>query len=498
MDRTFLQLLLASGILLLVSVFASKTSSRFGIPVLLIFIVIGMLSGSEGPIGIHFDNPRAAQILGTTSLIFILFSGGLSTKIEFVKPIWKEGLSLAFFGVLFSTMIMSAIVHYFLNFNWISSGLLAAAISSTDAAAVFGILKTKNLTLKPKIQSIIELESGSNDPMAVFLTFTLIQIALGESSFSWVTVSKNFFIQMTLGGLSGWVFGRGLAKLIDYLDLEFEGLYPVLSMAGILTIYAITEFAGGNGFLSVYLAGLSMGNEKFFYKKSLELFHDGLAWLMQVAMFLTLGLLVFPSEITPVMNSGILIAAALMFVARPLSVYLCLFWFKYTLREILFISWGGLRGAVPIILATYLLINRVPDSGKMFNMVFFTVIISMLIQGTLLGKMAAIFNVQQDQKFSRRGAFSKVLRTREFIEFEVESGSTLIGKSIAEIPLPRDILIVLIHRGGLDFMPRGNTTIELHDKLICLVEKREAHQFSKIMNKGMVATGGVEPPTPAL
>lgn len=481
MDKAFLQLMLASGVLLLISVFASKTSTRYGIPILLIFIVVGMLSGSEGPGGISFDRPVLTHILGTVSLMFILFSGGLSTQLKTVEPVWREGTILALIGVMISTAVMAVFIRFALGWDWISSALLSATFSSTDASAVFGILKTQKLQLRPKIQALLELESGSNDPTAVFLTLSLIQVILHPGELTWSELLMNFFIQMSLGGLAGWFLGKGMVWLINWLDLEFEGLYPVLTIAGVICIYSLTEFYGGNGFLSVYLAGMSMSGEKYFSKKTLTVFHDGLAWLMQVTMFLMLGLLVVPSAIAPTMGTGVFIAIALLFIARPLSVYLCLFRFKYSIPEMLFVSWGGLRGAIPIILATYLLVNQVPGARTMFNLIFFIVILLMLIQGTTLGHMAKWLKVQEPLKLQRRLPFKSREYGRDFVEFEVGKGSPLLGKNILELNFPMQVLVVLIHRQDQDFMPDGNTDIELYDRLVCLVDTEAIPELEKII-----------------
>jgi potassium/hydrogen antiporter len=481
MDVSFLQLMLAFGILLLVSVFASKTSVRYGIPVLLIFIVVGMLGGSQGPGRIVFDDVGSTQILGTIALIFILFSGGLSTQRSLVAPVWREGLTLAYLGVVCSTAVMAVMIHFIMGWDWILSALLGATMSSTDAAAVFGILRSKKLHLRPKIQAVIELESGSNDPMAVFLTLTLIQLLLVPGSFSWGVLASSFFVQMSLGGLAGWFLGHGMAKLIKWLDLELEGLYPVLTIAGVICIYAVTELAGGNGFLSVYLAGLAMSDERYFSKKTLTVFHDGLAWLMQVGMFLALGLLVNPSELLAIAGPGILLAMGLMFVARPLSTILCLFLFKFNLREIWFINWGGLKGAVPIILATYLLEEGVPQSQTMFNLVFFIVTFSMLVQGTSLNRIARWMRVQEMVIPQRKLPFKSQASNRDFFEFEVSANSPLIGRTILDLDLPPDVLVVLIHRKDQEFIPRGNTEIEGMDRLVCLASKQAIHAVEKTL-----------------
>lgn len=480
MDKHFLQVMLAAGFLLLISVFASKTTSRVGIPILLIFIVIGMLSGIEGPGGIDFNNHEQAHLLGTIALSFILFSGGLSTHLDLITPVWKEGVTLATMGVLISTLLMGGLVHLVTGWGLTHSALLGAAVSSTDAAAVFGILKTRKLGLKPRLQALLELESGSNDPMAVFLTLSLIQVALTPDSFSWSELLQSFFIQMSLGGLAGWFLGLGLVRLINWLDLEFEGLYPVLTIAGVICIFSLSEFFGGNGFLSVYLAGVAMGSQKFFSKQTLGVFHDGLAWLMQVLMFLSMGLLVTPSEILPVIGEGVLFSFGLVFLARPLSVAICLSPFRYSIREIWFLSWGGLRGAVPIILASYFLAQNLYLSRTMFNLVFFVVVITILVQGSSLGLMSKWMKVQEAIKTKRKLPFKSRHDHSEFIEFFIGTKSPVIGKSIFQLHLPKDVLVVLIHRQGKEFIPRGSTTIESFDRLVCLSAKTSIHAVEQI------------------
>ena len=467
-----MQLMLGFGFLLLVSVFASKPSSRFGIPVLLIFIAVGMMSGSEGMGGVTFIDAHTTHVLGTVALIFILFSGGLSTDLKQIAPVWKEGVVLATVGVLVSTFLMALLINHFTNWGMLLSSLLGAAVSSTDAAAVFGILKTRKLGLKPKLQSLLELESGSNDPMAVFLTLSLIQLVISPTHISTLDLLQSFFVQMSLGGLAGWFLGQSMVKMINWLNLEFEGLYPVLTIAGVILIYSMTEYFGGNGFLSVYIAGLAMGGEKYVSKQILGVFHDGLAWLMQVAMFLSMGLLVSPSEILPVMVPGFLFSLGLVFAARPISVLVSLIGFrKYSFREMWFLSWGGLRGAVPIILTTYLLAQSIPNARTMFNMVFFIVTITMLVQGTTMGVMSRWMKVQESLQEKRKLPFKSRHHHSEFIEFFIGSSSPVKGKTIFQLHLPKDVLVVLIHRHGKEFIPRGNTVIEQSDRLVCLAAK---------------------------
>lgn len=486
MDRNLLIIMLAGSFLLLISVFASKVTTRFGIPILLLFIGIGILTGSEGMGGIDFDDPHFTQVLGTISLIYILFSGGLSTLPHVLKPIWREGLTLASVGVVISALVMTVIIHFVTQWSWLLSSLLGAIVSSTDAPAVFGILRMQKVRLKSNVKALIEMESASNDPMAVVLTVLLIQLISDPEGLSGPMILRNFFIQMSLGSLAGWFLGKAMVKIINWLNLDFEGLYPVLTLAGVLGIYSLTEFCGGNGFLSVYLAGFSMAGERFFSKKSLIVFHDGLAWLMQVAMFLTLGLLVNPSELMPIFATGLILAIGLIFLARPISVALCLLPFKNrSWREMWFISWGGLRGAVPIILATYLLVEKVPYAHEMFNIVFFIVIISMILQGFSIGPMGKFSQVHDHGPVSHSSVEEPYEHTNtenKFVEFEVNSESLLVGRAIMDLKLPEETLVVLIHRDHLDFIPRGSTIIEPFDRLVCVVHKNELSQFQRFLN----------------
>lgn len=471
MNVEIIQNLLLLGALVFISVLASKITSKFGIPILLIFIFVGMIAGSEGVGQIYFEDAQLAQILGTISLVLILFSGGLSTKFNVVKSVIKEGIILSTLGVVISSAVAGVLVHFILDWSWSTSFLLGTIVSSTDAASVFGILKNKSLGLKPKVEALIELESGSNDPMAVFLTITLISLITGSTSYTVENLIFNLFSQMSLGVIFGWVLAHLIVKMINLLDLEAEGLYPVLTLAGSLCIYALTEYCGGNGFLSVYVSGMTMSGEKYFSKKTLTVFHDGFAWIMQCVMFLMLGLLVFPSELSKVILPGIIISIFLILVARPLSVLISTLFFKYSIKEVLFISWGGLRGAVPIILATYALVGKVPEARLIFNLVFFIVLTSMIIQGMSMGRMAKFLKVQMPLNSLGFVPFSSEAMHRDFISYDIGSRSKLIGKAILELKLPSDVLIVLINRKGNEFIPRGSTELEAGDQVICLTNQ---------------------------
>ncbi len=389
---------IAAGILLLASVLASKLSSKFGVPGLLLFLLIGMLAGSEGIGGIYFDNYSLAKTIGDVALIFILFSGGLDTQWQNVRPVLGQGLILSTVGVALTMLILGSFAWFILGsfssfalgsdgIDWVEGLLLGAIVSSTDAAAVFSILKSSNLGLTGNLQPLMELESGSNDPMAVLLTTTLVNI-LAAVDASGVELVITLVLQLSVGTLVGYGYGRWISWTINRLPLETKGLYPIATLSRVLLIYGIATFLKGNGFLAVYVAGVVLGNRQFPYKETIVDFHEGISWLMQITMFLVLGLLVFPSQLPALAPVAVAISLFLMFVARPLSVLVSLALTKYNWREKLFISWVGLRGAVPIILAIAPITASLPDAKIIFNVVFFIVLISVSIQGFTLAPTA--------------------------------------------------------------------------------------------------------------
>ena len=387
-------LCIVAGILLLASVLTTKLSTRFGVPGLLLFLLIGILAGSEGIGGIYFDDYFLAKTIGDVALIFILFFGGLDTQWQKIKPILGQGLILSTVGVILTTLILGSFAWFILGsfssfalgpdgIDWVQGFLLAAIVSSTDAAAVFSILKSSNLGLKGNLQPLLELESGSNDPMAVLLTTTLVNI-LVTADVSGVELVLTLFLQLTVGTLVGYGVGRWMSWVINRLSLDAESLYPVGSIAQVLLTYGIATFLKGNGFLAVYVTGLVLGNCQFSYKKTIVDSHEQISWLMQITMFLVLGLLVFPSQLPAIAPVALVISLFLMFVARPLSVFISLALTKYNWREKIFISWVGLRGSVPIILAVAPITASLTDANIIFNVVFFIVLISVSIQGFTL------------------------------------------------------------------------------------------------------------------
>lgn len=478
-------LLIGISLLLLASIVASKASSRLGIPSLLIFIAIGMLAGSDGIGGIYFDNAWVAQAMGVVALVFILFAGGVSTDWRSVRPVMKEGLALATLGVALTAGLVGLFAVAVLRLSLLEGLLLGAIISSTDAAAVFSVLRSRSVNLKDRLKPLLEFESGCNDPMAVFLTVAVIRL-MTEPNVSPVSVLPIFAFQAVLGAVAGFGFGRATVLLVNRLRLEYEGLYPVLTLSMAVLTYALTAYAGGSGFLAVYMAGLVVGNSGIAHKRSLGRFHDGLAWLMQIAMFLTLGLLVFPSHLPEVIGAGLLASLFLMFVARPASVFLSLPLSKLDLPSKIMVSWVGLRGAVPIILATFPLVAGVPKAEILFNLVFFIVLTSALLQGTTIPLVARWLKVAAPLQNKRR--FPLELEKAEgvdadLVELIVPYGSDAVGKAIVELNFPRESMISLICRNDNFVLPSGSTELEEGDVLQILVTKAGLPHVRRIIEK---------------
>ncbi|WP_233709533.1 potassium/proton antiporter [Helicobacter pametensis] len=398
LSMTLESYLVGIGTILFISIFSSKLSSKFGIPLLLIFLILGMLMGSEGILGIEFDNPQIAQMVGTIALLFILYDGGLSTNYEDVKPILREGSILATLGVLLTAFMMGIFAYFLLDFTFLESLLLGAIISSTDAAAVFSILRAKKLALKNNIDHVLELESGSNDPMAIFLTLTILNLITTDdwSEFSLFGLIGHFILQFSLGGILGIIAGFLFPKICALARIKYANLYALLSVSWLLLIYGITTHIGGNGFLCIYIAGILINKSHFPFKRNILDFHDSLAWVMQITVFLTLGLLVFPSELIQTALPALILTCLLIFVARPIGVFLSLYKSKFDFREKSFISWVGLRGAVPIVLATYPYLEGLENSHQIFNIVFFMVFISVFIQGSTLPYFANKLKIIND------------------------------------------------------------------------------------------------------
>ncbi len=382
-------ILLIGSILLLGSILASKTGYRFGVPVLLLFLGIGMLAGVDGIGKIAFNNSHTAQFIGMLALSIILFSGGMDTKYEDIRPVVVPGIILSTAGVLLTALLTGLFIYWLTNtffesvtLTLFESFLLASVMSSTDSASVFAILRSKGLKLKHRLRPMLELESGSNDPMAYMLMIAFIEFIQLQSKSPWM-IAGLFIYQLVIGAIAGYLLGKLTVKIINKINLDNHSLYPVLLFTMVCIIFTLTDTINGNGYLAVYIGGLVVGNSRFVHKKAMTHFFDGFAWLAQIVMFLSLGLLVNPNELLPIALIGTIIGFFMIIFSRPLSVFACLLPFQQMPKKAkVYVAWVGLRGAVPIIFATYILTENIPHAQIMFNIVFFITLISLLVQGS--------------------------------------------------------------------------------------------------------------------
>lgn len=461
--------LLLVGALLLAGLVVGKFGGRLGVPGLLVFLGLGMLAGSDG-LGIEFSNYALAQSLGTVALCFILFQGGLDTHWPATRPVALRALSLATVGVVLTAGLMAAFAHWVLGLPWLLAWLLGAVVSSTDASAVFTVLREQRLGLKADIAPLLEAESGGNDPMAVFLTVGLIALIVNPD-LGVIDIVPLFLTQMLLGAGLGLIWGRVGVLLLRRLTLQFEGLYPVLTIAIALLVFGSTAVIGGSGFLAVYIAGILIGNARFVHRRSLLSFHDGVSWLMQMMMFLTLGLLVNPSELLPTAGYAVAAALALIFVARPVAVTVSLALSGMPAAHRAMIAWVGLRGAVPIVLATFPLLAGVPYAQTLFNVVFFIVLSSVLLQAMSLPWVAGLLRVRAPlppPSVFQLGEMSSELGKNQMTEVAVGIGSDVDGLRLMDAPIPDEALVMLIERGGKYVIPRGSTTLRAGDNVLVL------------------------------
>ncbi|HLU90117.1 MAG TPA: potassium/proton antiporter [Cyclobacteriaceae bacterium] len=485
MEITVELFLLGISVLFFLSILAGKAGYKFGVPALLLFLAVGMFSGSDG-LGIEFQNLGTAQAIGTIALCIILFSGGLSTKLEEIKPVAFQGVLLATLGVLLTALFTGFVIwwtlgwtHEGLAVGFATSLLLASTMASTDSASVFSILRSKGLHLKNNLRPLLELESGSNDPMAYVLTVTMINLVMMESTSNYWVAGGMLLLQLAIGGLAGYALGKLAIQLINRLEINNPSLYPILVVTCCIFIFSFTYFIQGNGFLAVYISGLVIGNSRFVHKRSTLNFFDAFAWLSQLLMFLTVGLLVNPRELVPIILPGLIISFAMILFTRPISVLICLLPFpRMHFKDKVFVSWVGLRGAVPIIFAILPLAAGVPHSNLMFNIVFFCTLVSLVVQGTSLSKVATWLGLAEKP--------SEIKRLEEFdMEFsdDIKSVTTEInitaqslkrGSHLMDLPLPDKTLAVLVKRDGKYFVPKGKTVLQQGDNLLIITDDHTA------------------------
>lgn len=474
-------ILLVVSIILILSIFAGKAGYRFGLPALLLFLGVGMLFGSDG-LGIQFDNPQLTQFIGTLALSIILFSGGMDTKLSEVRPIASQGVVLATVGVLLTTFITGGFIYVVCHYSSIydtltlpEALLLAAVMSSTDSASVFSILRSKGVLLKENLRPTLELESGSNDPMAYMLTLILIAF-IGSEGMSVPEAAWMLVLQLGIGAIGGYLWGKAAVWVVNKININNTSLYPILILAFAFLTFSVVTLIKGNGYLAVYIAGLIFGNSKIVHKKSIGTFFDGFTWLWQIVMFLTLGLLVNPHELLPVTHIGLGIGLFMILIARPVSVFISLLPYKnFSLRARLYISWVGLRGAVPIIFATYPLIAGVEHARWFFNIVFFITILSLLVQGTTVTYVARLLKLIDKPPVKEEFGVELSEDIRSVMsEIEITPQVLEHGNRLMDLSLPDHTLAVMVKRNNRYFVPKGNTVLKENDRLLMISDDNEA------------------------
>ncbi len=478
--------ILMAALLLLTGVLTTKFSNRFGMPALVLFIALGMLLSRY----IYYDDAEITQLVGIFALIVILFQGGMQTDFKEIKPVLGPALSLATLGVLITTVVVGIGASYILDIPLERGLLIGAIVGSTDAAAVFSVLRGHNI--KQKLTSTLEAESGSNDPMAVFLTVSLIEwIQTPDTSIFGMILS--FFMQMGLGLIVGILIGYLAVYVINRINFDSSGLYPVMALGFAIMTYGVAALLHSSGLLAVYVIALVLGNSDLTYRRTILAFNQGFAWMMQIAMFILLGLLVFPSQLSGISWQGLLLSLFLIFVARPIGVFLSLLFTKFAFREKILIAWAGLRGAVPIVLATYPLIAGIEGGQMYFNVVFFVVFTSAIIQGTTISPLAVKLKLcEKDQAEgpSLQELIALGKTNSEINHVRVLPNMPVIGQEIQNLNLPDDILFTAIIRGDKIITPKGNTVIEQGDTLYVMSPKTKRSQMKSILGIGIKSNSG--------
>lgn len=469
---TIEQLILLSSILILLGIFSSKLSARLGLPMLVMFLFIGMLAGEDGLGRITFDNVNVSYAVGSLALALILFDGGLQTSVKSIKLVWKPAFTLATFGVLITGGITGLAAAYILGIPLLEGLLLGAIVGSTDAAAVFSLLRNAGIYLNERLQATLEIESATNDPMAIFLTVGLLQLLMNQQS-SGSELILLFISQMGIGAIVGISVGWISIKIINKIKLLAAGLYPVLVAACGLFSFGVASNLDGSGFLSIFVTGVVIGNHSFVFQRNTFLFHDGLAWLSQIIMFVMLGLLVNPSSLLEVWQEGLLIALVLTFIARPLAVVPVLKLFRFTRNEITLISWVGLRGSVPIILAIFPFIYGLPGANLIFDVVFFVVLISATLQGSTLPYFARKLNLMQPPPLLPAATLDITAVDQidaDLVEYTLGEDCSAVGRRLSQLALPDQTVIAMITREKSVLPPRGSTILMANDHLFVVLK----------------------------
>jgi potassium/hydrogen antiporter len=466
-------LMFVLGVLFLLGIASSKFSARLGMPVLVLFLVVGMLAGSEGIGGIAFEDYALANAIGTIALALILFDGGLRTPMRAVRYAWRPALALSTVGVLITATLTGLAAAWIFGIPVLIGALLGAIVGSTDAAAVFSVLRTSRIRLPDRLAATLEIESGSNDPMAIFLTIGLIQVILAEVA-SVGALLLLLVMQFGVGAVVGIAMGKFGAVAVNRVNLDSAGLYPILAASCGILAFGLAAVLGGSGFLAVYLAGIVLGNSDIVFKRGILLFHDAAAWLGQIMLFIMLGLLSFPSRLGSVIVEGLVVAFILILVARPIAVWLSLLPFRFRRAEIIFLSWVGLKGAVPITLATFPLMAGVEGSQVLFDVVFFVVLVSAITQGWSLPRVARLLKLVEPSPPEPPVSIElNALRHTgaEIVEYVVAPSARVAGQPLSNLALPDGVVATLVVRGNEVIMPRGSTRLKTDDHIFFAVRR---------------------------
>lgn len=475
------QIILLSAVLILLGILSSKISARLGLPMLVLFLLIGMLAGEDGLGRIAFNNPASAHAIGTLALVLILFDGGLQTPLTAVRQVWKPASALASVGVFLTALLTGFAASLILPITTIEGLLLGAIVGSTDAAAVFSLLRNAGIHLNKRIKSTLEIESASNDPMAIFLTIGIIEIIVNDIPLGFNLV-QLFVLQMGGGAIIGGIIGYLAIRLLKTINLQANGLYSILVTTAGLLSFGLAANLGGSGFLAVYICGVLIGNQQFAFRQTTFLFHDGLAWLAQITMFVMLGLLITPSSLLEIWWQALLVAIVLTVIARPLAVIPILKLFNFNLREITLISWVGLRGSVPIILAIFPLMFGLESAPLIFNVVFFVVLISATIQGSSLPWVAR--KLKLIEPAPTMPAATLEITTlgdvdAEIVEYTLNDNSRAHNRRLSRMALPEGVVVAMITRDDNVIPPRGSTVLQANDHLFVVLK----HNYKQLVEQ---------------
>lgn len=472
-------ILLIGAVLIFCSILISKTGYRFGIPTLLLFLLVGMVFGSDG-LGLQFNSASDAQFIGMMALSIILFTGGMDTKLQDIRPVLTPGILLSTVGVLMTTLLTGSFIYFLssltsmdFSLSLLTCMLLAATMSSTDSASVFNLLRSQKMNLKENLRPMLELESGSNDPMAYMLTIALIQVVASGSDLQIGAVVKDLLVQFFFGSVIGFAFGKFSAWLINKINLSNASLYPILLLSLVFITFTTTDLLKGNGYLAVYIAGVVVGNTRLAFRKEVDTFMNGLTWLFQIIMFLSLGLLVNPHEMLDVVVVALLIAVFMILVARPLSVFTCLLPFRsMSNRARFFVSWVGLRGAVPIIFATYPVVAEIPGSHQIFNIVFFITLLSLIFQGMTISMGARMLHLDlpQEKEGNEFGVELPEEIDSQLMDLTLTAEMLEKGNRLVDMDIPKGTLVMLVKRGNEFIIPNGQVELYVGDKLLFISE----------------------------